>query len=84
MQIKDDMKYSDLGLVQPEGEFEVGERSVIESIERKVLNPADVTNLRLIDKHSGEVFKFKTREELSHFKYQRYLKRYLQTIDSIN
>jgi len=84
MRIKDDMKYDDLGLVQPEGGIEVGERSTQGSSDRKIPNPDDVTGLRLIDKHSGEVFSFKTSEQLSHFKYQRYLKRYLQTIVSID
>ncbi len=84
MRIKDDMKYSDLGLVQPEGGSEVGERTRIGSINRKIPNPSDVSNLRLIDKDTAEVFTFQSREELSHFKYQRYLKRYLRTIHSID
>ena len=84
MRIKDDMKYSDLGLVQPEGGLEVGERTRIGSINRKIPNPSDVSSLRLIDKETGEVFTFQNREELSHFKYQRYLKRYLRTIHSID
>lgn len=84
MRIKDDMKYADLGLVQPEGGSEVGERTMRSSTNRKVPNPEDVTGLRLIDKDSGEVFTFETQQELSHFKYQRYLKRYLRTIESID
>ena len=84
MRIKDDMTYADLGLVQPEGGLEVGERSTFGNIIRKIPNPDDVTNLRLIDKDSGEVFTFKTTDELSNFKYQRYLKRYLRTIASID
>ncbi len=84
MRIKDDMKYSDLGLVQPEGGSEVGERTRIGSTNRKIPNPSDVSGLRLIDKENGEVFTFQNREELSHFKYQRYLKRYLRTIHSID
>ena len=78
------MKYSDLGLVQPEGGSEVGERTRIGSTHRKIPNPSDVSALRLIDKETGEVFTFHNREELSHFKYQRYLKRYLRTIHSID
>jgi len=84
MRIKDDMKYADLGLVQPEGGREVGERTMQSSTHRKVPNPTDVTSLRLIDKDSGEIFTFTTQKELSHFKYQRYLKRYLRTIESID
>ncbi|ASJ71565.1 sulfatase [Granulosicoccus antarcticus] len=84
MRIKDDMKYADLGLVQPEGGSEVGERTMRSSTNRKVPNPEDVSGLKLIDKDTGEVFTFKSQEELSHFKYQRYLKRYLRTIESID
>ena len=84
MRIKDDMKYADLGLVQPEGGAEVGERTMPSSTNRKIPNPEDVTGLRLIDKDTGEVFTFADRDELSHFKYQRYLKRYLRTIESID
>jgi arylsulfatase A-like enzyme len=84
MRIRDDMTYRDLGLAQPEGGSEVGERVAARSGERKVPNPEDVSGLRLIDKDTGEVFTFATREELSHFKYQRYLKRYLRTIESID
>ncbi len=84
MRIKDDMTYADLGLVQPEGGAEVGERATVHSPRRKIPNPRDVSKLRLIDKDTGEVFTFRTSEELSRFKYQRYLKRYLRTIHSID
>ncbi|MAW24376.1 MAG: sulfatase [Gammaproteobacteria bacterium] len=84
MRIRDDMKYADLGLVQPEGGGEVGERTRPDSTDRKIPNPEDVSRLRLIDKDTGEVFTFETEEELSRFKYQRYLKRYLRTIHSVD
>lgn len=84
MRIKDDMTYADLGLIQPEGGAEVGERVMLSSTRRKIPNPADVTGLRLIDKDNGEVFTFESRDALSQFKYQRYLKRYLRTIASID
>lgn len=84
MRIKDDMTYRDLGLVQPEGGAEIGERLVPGSGERKIPDPGDVTSLRLIDKETGEVFTFENREALGRFKYQRYLKRYLRTIVSID
>ena len=84
MRIKDDMKYADLGLVQPEGGSEVGERMMHGSTDRRIPNPEDVSELRLIDKDTGEVFRFNSNEELSCFKYQRYMKRYLRTIASID
>jgi len=46
--------------------------------------PEDVSNMRLIDKDTAEVFTFKTRTELSEFKYQRYMQRYLRCIQSID
>lgn len=84
MRIKDDMKYSDLGLVQPEGGSEIGARTKPGATDRKIPNPEDPTGLRLIDRDTGEVFTFETQQELSHFKYQRYLKRYLRTIQSVD
>ena len=84
MRIKDDMTYADLGLVQPEGGSEVGERATNKSLRRKIPNPDDVTGMRLTDKDTGEVFTFSSNQELSHFKYQRYMKRYLRTVESID
>lgn len=40
--------------------------------------------MRLVDKDDGRVFTFKTRAELAEFKYQRYMQRYLRTIQSID
>jgi len=84
MRIKDDMTYADLGLVQPEGGAEVGERATQKSLRRKIPNPSNVSDVRLIDKDTGEVFTFNSSEELCEFKYQRYIKRYLRTIHSID
>lgn len=84
MRIKDDLTYDDLGLVQPEGGSEIGEKSRLFSNKRKIPNPKNVSALCLIDKDTGENFRFNTNEELSHFKYQRYIKRYLRTIQSID
>ena len=84
MRIRDDMKYSDLGLVQPEGGAEVGERTKPGATDRLIPYPEDASTLSLIDRHTGETFRFDTRDELARFKYQRYLKRYLRTIQSID
>ena len=84
MRKKDDLTYDDLGLVQPEGGGEVGEKSRPFSSKRKIPNPEDASALCLIDKITGEKFRFNSREELSQFKYQRYIKRYLRTIASID
>ena len=84
MRIKDDITYDDLGLIQPEGGSEVGERSRPDSNKRKIPNPDILDGFELIDKHTGERFSFASKDELNIFKYQRYIKRYLSTIASID
>ena len=84
MRIKCDMTYADLGLVQPEGGHEVGERSTATSSQRKIPYGEFFKDLRLIDRDTGEVFQFETERQLEEFKYQRYLQRYLRTIASID
>jgi len=79
-----DMTYFDLGLVQPDGGVEVGEPIRPGAQRRKVPLPEDPSNMRLIDRDTGEVFRFQTRDELRKFKYQRYMQRYLRTIASID
>ncbi|RYO97562.1 hypothetical protein DL765_011163 [Monosporascus sp. GIB2] len=82
MRVAEDMTYQDLGLVQPDGGDWVGERVVQESgsSQRKV--PIDAT--KLIDKDTGEIFTFKNGDGLPEFKFQRYMQRYLRTIQSID
>ena len=84
MRIRDDLKYADLGLAQPEGGAEIGARVTPYDEGRKIPHPEDVSKIRLIDKHDGTCFTFDSQEALAHFKYQRYMKRYLGTIASID
>lgn len=84
MRIADDMTYLDLGLVQPDGGREVGEPLLPGHATRKLPNPADVRSLRLIDKDTAEIFSFQSQADYDHFKFQRYIKRYLRTIASID
>ncbi|KAL3426596.1 mucin-desulfating sulfatase (n-acetylglucosamine-6-sulfatase) [Phlyctema vagabunda] len=87
MKVSTDLTYHDLGLVQPDGGSEVGERLIPKSsrnTERKIPYLEDVSKMRLIDKDTAEVFTFQTQDELRRFKYQRYMKRYLRTIASID
>jgi arylsulfatase A-like enzyme len=77
----------DLGLAQPDGGSDVVGPKMIDAWwwhDRKVPAPEDVTKLRLIDKQDGTVFTFKSPEELAEFKFQRYMQRYLRTIQSID
>lgn len=83
MRVAEDLTFFDIGLVQPEGGAEVGE--MVGAAEgRKIPFPEDVTGMVLIDAATGENYRFKTRDELRHFKYQRYMQRYLRTIHSID
>ena len=84
MRVRSDMTYKDLGLVQPEGGAEVGEPMAPGQTDRKVPEPENVHDLVLIDQLTGEPFRFETKSELAAFKYQRYIKRYLRTVASID
>lgn len=90
MRVAEDMTYFDLGLAQPDG----GRQKVGEPIftgqgfvQRKVPAPATAGQLRgfkLVDVDDGTVFTFQTPAELAEFKYQRYMQRYLRTIQAID
>ena len=89
MRVADDLTYQDLGLVQPDGGRRVGEPVLQEkgNSERKIPVPgsiADLHSMRLIDKDDGTVFTFRSHAELAEFKFQRYMQRYLRTIQSID
>jgi arylsulfatase A-like enzyme len=86
MRVAEDLTYQDLGLVQPDGGDCVGQRVHQEgsNAQRKVPAPDDVSSMRLIDKDTGQVFTFRTPGELAEFKFQRYMQRYLRTIQSID
>ncbi|QGI87494.1 hypothetical protein CEK25_002450 [Fusarium fujikuroi] len=83
MRVAEDLTYQDLGLVQPDGGRSVGERVTQESgsAQRKI--PTD-PSIKLIDKDDGTVFTFTTPGELSAFKFQRYMQRYLRVIQSVD
>lgn len=84
MRVRVDLTYEDLGLVQPEGGNEHGQLDVTYGGVRKVPNPEDVSGLVLRDRLTGEAFTFADQRELHQFKYQRYIKRYLATVASID
>lgn len=84
MRVRSDMTYDDLGLIQPEGGSEVGEPMFPGSRQRKIPELAPGAAITLIDIETGENFRFTDPAELALFKYQRYMKRYLRTIASID
>lgn len=88
MRVAEDMTYFDLGLAQPDGGRAKGERifSAMGFSQRKIPAPSDeeLKDFKLVDVEDGTVFTFKTSTELAEFKYQRYMQRYLRTIQSID
>ncbi|KAL5041042.1 hypothetical protein BDW71DRAFT_201685 [Aspergillus fruticulosus] len=89
MRVAEDLTYGDLGLVQPEGGAALVGPKMIDAWsfhDRKVPapGPEDVKKLRLMAKEDGRIFTFDTPQELAEFKFQRYMQRYLRTIQSID
>lgn len=88
IRVAEDMTYHDLGLAQPNGGCRVGEKMRdTEFGSRKIPGPKteeEVRALRLIDIDDGTVFTFSSSSELAEFKYQRYMQRYLRTIQSVD
>ncbi|MEF2071105.1 sulfatase family protein [Consotaella aegiceratis] len=84
MRIRSDMTYEDLGLVQPEGGSEVGELMFRLHWARKIPEIKTGETISLICAETGETFTFDDPNRLAEFKYQRYMKRYLRTIQSID
>ena len=77
MRVEADLTYDDLGLAMPEGGGEeVGEG--MPDGRRKL--PVDPKGMRFMDRQTGASWTFDSKRAFSHFKYQRYLKRYLRTI----
>ncbi|KAK8024929.1 hypothetical protein PG990_002752 [Apiospora arundinis] len=88
MRVAQDLTYTDLGLVQPEGPASVVGVKMIDRwnwVDRKVPAPDDPRGMRpLVCKETGQAFTFETPAELAEFKFQRYMQRYLRTIQSID
>lgn len=86
MRVADDLTYKDLGLAQPDG----GRKRAGEQIsggQRKIPSPStdeEAQSIKLIDIDDGTVFQFQSKTELAEFKFQRYMQRYLRTIQSID
>lgn len=80
MRIVRDMTYSDLDLI--DGPGAPGEKALWG--EKLVPFPEDPAGLEFRCRITGETFRFQTRGELADFKYQRYLRKYLQCVHSID
>ncbi|MBP1851553.1 sulfatase family protein [Rhizobium halophytocola] len=84
MRVRQDMTYDDLGLVQPEGGIEVGAPMYPGASMRKVPEVVEGRPVTLVDALTGENFTFTDPVALAEFKYQRYMQRYLRTIQAID
>lgn len=81
MRVVRDMTYDDLDLVQlaesPSGPAQMGPY-------KTVPHPEDLEGFSLRCRNTGEEFTFSSQEALADFKYQRYLRKYLQCVHSID
>ena len=85
MRVRSDMLYEDLGLVQPEGGAETaGEMMVDPWPMRKVPELKAGESIRVICAETGENFTFDDPQAFAEFKYQRYMSRYLRTVQAID
>ncbi|HEY9553723.1 sulfatase family protein [Allosphingosinicella sp.] len=84
MRVRADMNYEDLGLSSPEGLAHSWSDEMGWPERAKLPDPEDPGDVVLFDRNTGERFTFASRQELDHFKYQRYIKRYLRTVVAID
>lgn len=87
MRIAEDLTYNDLGIAQPEGPSRRVGKKMVDFWwwnDRKIPAPEDVTTLRLIDKEDGTIYTFKDKGEFAEWKFQRYMQRYLRTVQSVD
>ena len=85
MRIKSDMLYEDLGLVQPEGGADVAGPLMVDGWPmRKIPDLAPGEDITVICAETGENFTFSDPKAFAEFKYQRYMSRYLRTVQAID
>lgn len=85
MRVRSDMLYEDLGLVQPEGGADrAGKPPVDGWVARKVPELASGETITVICAATGENHTFDDPQAFAEFKYQRYMKRYLRTVQAID
>ncbi|MFP4550353.1 MAG: sulfatase, partial [Spirochaetales bacterium] len=81
MRIARDMTYDDLDLVQL---AESPGEKFAWTAHKMVPHPDELEGFSVRCRNTGEVFTFETKEELLHFKYQRYMQKYLQCVHSVD
>ncbi|MEO8408989.1 MAG: sulfatase-like hydrolase/transferase, partial [Propionivibrio sp.] len=85
MRIRRDMNWEDLGLVQPEGPRELAGELMVDGWPiRKVPELQPGESISVICAATGKTYHFGDPQAFAEFKYQRYMKRYLRTVQSID
>ena len=85
MRVRSDMLYEDLGLVQPEGGADVAGAQMVDGWPmRKIPELAPGESITVICAETGENFTFDDPQAFAEFKYQRYMSRYLRTVQAID
>ena len=85
MRVRSDMLYEDLGLVQPEGGADMAGEMMVDSWPmRKVPELKPGETITVICAETGENFTFDDPKAFAEFKYQRYMSRYLRTVQAID
>ncbi|UJW87656.1 sulfatase family protein [Devosia sp. SL43] len=85
MRVRSDLLWEDLALVQPEGGAErAGHRMLEPFAMRKIPDLLPGNSITVICAETGERFAFDDPQRFAEFKYQRYLKRYLRTVQAID
>ncbi|QQA42645.1 sulfatase [Pelagovum pacificum] len=85
MRVKSDLLWEDLALVQPEGPAGVaGEMMVDPWPMRKIPELQPGEEITVICSETGNNFTFDDPQAFAEFKYQRYMSRYLRTVQAID
>ena len=88
MRVRSDLTYRDIALVQPEGPQERSGELLNERMERlterKVPDLAPGDTITVICSETGDSHSFDDPQAFAEFKYQRYMSRYLRTVEAID
>lgn len=85
MRVRSDMLYDDLGLVQPEGGREIAGELLTEYWQmRKIPDLQAGETITVTCAETGEKLTFDDPKAFAEFKYQRYMSRYLRTVQAID
>ena len=85
MRIKSDLTWEDINLVQPIGPAEVAGERVVDFLNmRRVPELQEGESIEVICASTGERFRFEDPQAFAEFKYQRFMKRYLRTVQAID